>query len=116
MLVPGLAFGVNNRVRIQSAADPTPSYFYGGFGFNSEGRLCIATGAVDAADSYVKGFRVSPKGAIRGINSAAVDHYIGPYSFSSTDQLAFENAVPARFADGVGFPSTGAGRLQTINS
>jgi len=116
MLVPGLAFGVNNRVRIQSAADPTPAYFYGGFGFASTGRLCIATDPVSASDSYVKGFRVSPKGAIRGVNAAEVHHYIGPYSFSATDQLAFENAVPARFADGVGFPSTGAGRLQTINS
>jgi hypothetical protein len=115
MITSGCLYS-GGRLRANVAADPTPSHWNGGFGFDSDGRLCIATGAVDAGDSYVKGFRLSPKGAIRGVNSAAVDHYIGPYSFSSTDQLAYQVAVNSRYADGTGFVASAAGRVTVINS
>ena len=110
MIVPGCIYNAG-RIHAEVAANPTPSYFHGGFGFASNGRLCVSTNAVDAQDHYRNGFRITPLGAIRGSVSGGVDGPVGNggYWFTTDGRLRISDGVSAvsRFNNGDGFVASG---------
>ena len=96
MIYPGGARGaVTSGLLATLAADPTPaSYIPGGVGVDAGGRILIATGAVNAADTYVNGFRIALNGAIRGsVSGSAGVNYLHGYWFTDDGRLRISDGI-----------------------
>lgn len=108
MLTPGLLFS-SARVDITTGAGVTVDHISGGFGFKSDGSLCIDTGA-PAGTSFVKGVRMSAAGAAYGTTSSnASDLHIEGIRISTAGAIVYESAATDHFASGN--PVTANGRF-----
>jgi hypothetical protein len=112
MIVPGNQFHATNGLIATVAADPTPAGFVGGLGVDANGNLCIATNAVDAGDSYVNGFRLSPKGAVRGsVTGSSGSNFLNGYWFTDNGRLRISDGISAVASWANGDPFVASGRL-----
>lgn len=95
MIYPGGPRGVTGGLSATLAADPTPtSYIPGGIGVDATGKILIATGAVNAADTYVNGFRIALNGAIRGsVSGSAGVNYLHGYWFTDDGRLRISDGI-----------------------
>jgi hypothetical protein len=97
MLAPGSVF-TSGRVDITAGAAQTPDFFFGGFGFMSDGSLAVDTGAVSGTRA-TKGIAQSAAGAIYGTTSRnASDVYLEGVRISISGQLVYESAAATGYS------------------
>jgi hypothetical protein len=112
MINPGNAFHATNGLIATVAADPTPARIVNGIGVDSNGNVCIATGAVDPADTYSQGFRMSPLGCIRGsVSGGSGTFFKNGYWFTTDTRLRISDGISAVASWANGDPFVGSGRL-----
>ena len=98
MLVSGLVF-TGGRVFIEAGAGQVPDFISGGFGFmDSANALAVDTDA-PAGSVYVKGFRMSPNGAVYGTTTPDdADVYHEGIRRSTAGQIVYEAAAASTYS------------------
>ena len=106
MLAPGGTFS-SGRLDITASAGNVPSVFSQGFGWESDGSLCVDTDAVSGS-IWNGGFRMTAAGAVFGTTSAnASDVWIQGIRVSSGGAIVYEAAAVTSYSNGNGFTSNG---------
>lgn len=112
MINPGNQFHATNGLIATVAADPVPARIVNGIGLDANGNICIATGAVNAADTYSQGFRISPNGAIRGsVSGGTGTNFNGGYWFTNDTRLRISDGISPVASWNNGNPHVASGRL-----
>lgn len=93
MLVPGFTFS-SGRVSITAGSGQVPDHINQGLGFMDDGSLAVDTDAPSGSIFY-GGFRVSPNGAIYGVEESASSpsHYISGLLVEATGRLIYDTAM-----------------------
>lgn len=93
MLVPGLTF-TSGRVEITAGAGIVPNFFNQGLGFMNDGSLAVDTD-VPTGSVYRAGFRISPNGAIYGVDEAAStpSHSIQGLLVEASGRLIYDSVM-----------------------
>jgi len=111
MLAPGGTFS-SGRLDITASAGNVPAVFSNGFGWESDGSLCVDTNAVSGS-IWNGGFRMTAAGAVFGTTSVAgSDVWIGGVRVSTGGAVVYEVAAQSTFDNGNGI--TANGRLAVV--
>jgi len=107
MLAPGGTFS-SGRLDITASAGNVPTVFSNGFGWESDGSLCVDTNAA-AGTIWNGGFRMTAAGAVYGTTTAtdATDKWIAGVRVSEAGAIVYESAAQASFCNGNGITSNG---------
>jgi hypothetical protein len=111
VLAPGSTFATD-RLDITASAGNVPAVIVNGWGFESDGSLCVDTNAV-AGSIWMGGFRKTATGAVYGTTSVAgSDVWIEGVRVSVDGAVVYESAAATTFDNGN--PKTANGRLAVI--
>lgn len=91
MLVPGLTFLPDGRMDVAAGLGQAPDFINQGFGFMNNGALALDTGPM-SGNFYVRGFRISPLGALYAIDEAisVPSHFIDGLLVEASGRLIFD--------------------------
>lgn len=100
MLAPGMTINATNQVQVDRALGNASDVIHGGFGFKTNGDLCLDENA-PSGDFFNGGIRVNSTGCIFiVVGTDPSDVWISGLRCTAQGQLVVENAAGTQFVNG----------------